>query len=56
MLHQLRCVCDDPGCDRELSEADLCLTYRAYGTERRAYECICGAVTITVAKTSEPER
>lgn len=37
-------------CDRALGPAECRLTYETPGGERRAYECACGAVTITVAR------
>jgi hypothetical protein len=48
MIEELTCTCGS--CDRELHEEALRLTYRTDGGERRAYECACGAVTITVAR------
>ncbi|WP_193767665.1 hypothetical protein [Halorientalis pallida] len=48
MIEELSCTCS--GCDRELREESLRLTYRTDGGERRAYECACGTVTITVAR------
>jgi hypothetical protein len=46
MLDELTATCED--CDRELRERDRMLVYRTAEGERRAYECACGAVTITV--------
>ncbi|MFB6307823.1 MAG: hypothetical protein ABEH35_00695 [Haloarculaceae archaeon] len=37
------------GCDRELDD-EPAIVFRTAGGERRAYECPCGAVTITVVK------
>jgi len=50
MLEKLTCACEARGCDRELGDSQLILTMEADGCERRAYECACGAVTITVVK------
>jgi len=48
MLDELVATCEADGCDRRLREDDCALVYRTDGGERRAYECACGAVTITV--------
>lgn len=48
MLDELGTTCEADGCDRELLETDRMLVYRTAEGERRAYECTCGAVTITV--------
>jgi hypothetical protein len=48
MFEQLACTC--VGCDRELDPSAYQLSYRTDGGERRAYECACGAVTVTVAR------
>jgi hypothetical protein len=48
MLDELTATCDADGCTRPLEEADPMLVYRTSAGERRAYECACGAVTITV--------
>lgn len=42
-------TCDAAGCERALVPSDCQLVVQRSGGERRAYECICGAVTITVA-------
>jgi hypothetical protein len=42
-------TCEAAGCERELTTPTL--VFRDEGGERRAYECTCGAVTVTVAKT-----
>lgn len=47
MFEELACTCR--GCGRELTESALQLTYQTAEGERRAYECACGAVTVTVA-------
>ncbi|MFB6084440.1 MAG: hypothetical protein ABEJ94_09370 [Halorientalis sp.] len=52
MLEELSCTCDT--CDRTLGEESRRLTYRTEGGERHAYECACGAVTITVARRNDP--
>lgn len=46
MLEELTCRCE--ACDRTLNESRLMLAMRTDGGERRAYECLCGAVTVTV--------
>jgi hypothetical protein len=48
MLDELTPTCGADGCDRELRERDRMLAYRTESGERRAYECACGAVTVTV--------
>jgi len=48
MFEELTCGC--AGCDRELDDQSRQLTYRTGGVERRAYECPCGKVTVTVAR------
>lgn len=48
MLDELGSTCDADGCTRPLREEDRMLVYRTEDGERRAYECACGAVTITV--------
>ena len=48
MLDELACMCDALGCDRPLREADCQLVFQSPEGERRAYECNCGAVTMTV--------
>lgn len=50
MRHLLDFACDREECDRELTDAELMLAYAVGETERRAYECRCGAVTITVGR------
>lgn len=47
MLEELTCRCE--ACDRTLNESRLMLAIRTDGGERRAYECLCGVVTVTVA-------
>jgi hypothetical protein len=48
-------TCDGTDCDRPLA-AEPTLTFRTGEGERRAYECDCGAVTITVARGPESTR
>jgi hypothetical protein len=48
MLDRLGCTCGAADCDRPLDEDDCMLVYRTDAGERRAYECGCGAVTVTV--------
>ena len=50
MLEDLRCACDAPGCERTLGENQLMLRMETTAGERRAYECTCGAVTVTVVR------
>jgi len=45
-----RPVCDDPDCDRTLP-ADPALVFETSAGRRCAYECSCGAVTVTVARS-----
>ncbi|RMB13660.1 hypothetical protein [Haloplanus aerogenes] len=51
MLENLTCTCEAAGCDRPLDEGTLMLAMRTEAGERRAYECACGAVTVTVARS-----
>jgi hypothetical protein len=48
MLDELGLTCDSDDCTRTLNERDRMLIYRTEAGERRAYECDCGAVTVTV--------
>ncbi|MFT4922531.1 MAG: hypothetical protein ACI8XM_001748 [Haloarculaceae archaeon] len=48
MLDELACTCEATDCERALTEDDCMLVFRTEAGERRAYECGCGAVTITV--------
>lgn len=50
MLERLAPTCEQERCDRELRDRDLMLAMRTADGERRAYECDCGAVTITIAE------
>jgi hypothetical protein len=40
--------CDDPDCDRPLATPDL--VFETVAGRRAAYECACGAVTVTVCR------
>jgi hypothetical protein len=51
MLDAIAPRCQAGGCDRELTDAEPTLVYRTAEGERRAYECACGAVTVTVARS-----
>lgn len=48
MLDQLAATCENDACDRPLREENRMLVYRTDAGERRAYECRCGTVTVTV--------
>ncbi|MCT9095973.1 hypothetical protein [Haloarchaeobius sp. HME9146] len=48
MLEHLTGTCE--GCDATLDADRLMLTMRTDGGVRRAYECTCGAVTVTVVR------
>ena len=50
MFEQLTPTCEATGCERTLA-GEPALVFREEAGERRAYECACGAVTVTVAKT-----
>lgn len=52
MLDDIGCTCDATGCDRPLSPADCRLVFRTPAGERRAYECACGALTMTVSSAT----
>lgn len=41
--------CERSSCSRPLADEPT-IAFRTGETERRAYECACGAVTITVAR------
>ncbi|MFB6133920.1 MAG: hypothetical protein ABEJ55_02920 [Halanaeroarchaeum sp.] len=47
MLADLAVVCER--CDAPLGEEDRQLTMRSAAGTRHAYECDCGALTVTVA-------
>ncbi|ELZ22501.1 hypothetical protein C475_18353 [Halosimplex carlsbadense 2-9-1] len=53
MLSEIACRCEAANCSRRLTDGDCMLVFRTNGGERRAYECDCGHVTITVAAPSE---
>ncbi|WP_435360841.1 hypothetical protein [Haloarchaeobius sp. DFWS5] len=48
MLERLTSTCE--GCDATLDTDSTMLTMRTTGGVRRAYECDCGAVTVTVVR------
>ncbi|WP_251344069.1 hypothetical protein [Haloplanus halophilus] len=50
MLENLTSTCEAAGCDRPLDEDALMVAMRTDAGERRAYECACGAVTVTVVR------
>lgn len=41
-------TCEEPGCDRPL--ANPALVFETPAGRRAAYECACGAVTVTVCR------
>lgn len=53
MFHGLTCVCDASDCDRYLGDDHLQLVMGTGAGERRAYECDCGEVTVTVVRPGE---
>ena len=48
MLGELTATCDAPNCTRTLEDIEQMIVYRTEDGERQAFECSCGAVTITV--------
>ncbi|MFC6732016.1 hypothetical protein [Haladaptatus sp. DYSN1] len=50
MLEKLTCTCENSECGRTLHDDRLMLSMRTEVGERRAYECECGAVTVTVVR------
>ncbi|EFW90854.1 hypothetical protein ZOD2009_16948 [Haladaptatus paucihalophilus DX253] len=50
MIETLRCTCEAAECDRELDESQRMLTMETSAGIRHAYECECGAVTVTVVR------
>lgn len=52
MLERLTPTCEHAACDRALREDNLILEMDLDGGVRRAYECDCGAVTVTAVKRS----
>ena len=53
MLHGLACTCDATDCDRTLDDDHLQLSVKTAAGERRAYECDCGEVTVTVVRPEQ---
>lgn len=53
MLEAMLSTCEGLGCDRRLDDENLMLAMETAGGERRAYECECGTVTITVVKSRQ---
>jgi hypothetical protein len=47
MLTTLSATCEARGCDRSLA-GEPSIEYETEAGTRRAYECDCGAVTVTV--------
>ncbi|WP_162991521.1 hypothetical protein [Halostella salina] len=52
MLERLTATCEAAGCDRALDDGNAMLEMERDGGVRRAYECDCGAVTVTVVDPS----
>ncbi len=52
MRNQLTLTCEATGCERSLGPATLAIAMETPGGRRHAYECDCGAVTITVVRRS----
>lgn len=50
MLEELTTTCEAANCDRPLEDDDCMLAFHDDKLTRRAYECDCGAVTVTVCK------
>ncbi|MFT4880287.1 MAG: hypothetical protein ACI9CA_001590 [Natronomonas sp.] len=50
MLDELACTCEAEGCARRLTDEECMLVYRTPAGKRRAYECACGTVTVTVGR------
>lgn len=50
MLENLASTCENPDCGRPLDPTDCQLVYRTDAGTRRAYECACGTVTVTVCR------
>lgn len=48
MIERLACCCEN--CERELTDERRALRFERGGCVRHAYECACGAVTVTVAR------
>jgi hypothetical protein len=49
MLEELACTCER--CSATLGENEFMLAMTTPDGERRAYECECGAVTVTVVSS-----
>jgi len=50
MLSKLATTCDGKDCNRPLTADECMLAYETPAGERRAYECTCGEVTVTVVR------
>jgi hypothetical protein len=50
MLEELTLTCEAAGCDRQLDAESPAISLSTPDGTRRAYECSCGAVTITVLR------
>ncbi|WP_176765252.1 hypothetical protein [Halovenus aranensis] len=50
MLDQLAATCENERCNRPLTEEECMLVYQTEYGQRRAYECHCGTVTVTVGR------
>ena len=50
MLENCTLTCEAAGCDRPLDGEDPALVMETPAGRRHAYECACGAVTITVVR------
>jgi hypothetical protein len=48
MIRELACACEE--CSRDLGQSEFMLALETPEGERRAYECACGAVTVTVVR------
>jgi len=53
MLSEIACRCESDHCSERLTDGDCMLVFRTDAGERRAYECDCGHVTVTVAAPTE---
>jgi len=53
VLSEITCRCEAADCSRKLTDGDCQLVFRTEGGERRAYECDCGHLTVTVAAPGE---
>lgn len=50
MLEELTLSCEAAGCDRPLAADSPAISISTPAGTQRAYECACGAVTITVVR------